>query len=865
MALSSDGKLLFAVNTPDNRLEVFKVTKHGLKPVASVTVGLEPVAVAVRNDHEVWVVNHLSDSVSIVDVSDEGNRTFVRRTVLVGDEPRDIVFAGEHRGRAFITTAHRGQNTRRDPQLTTPGVGRADVWVFDAANLGNTLEGEPLTVLTLFTDTPRALAVTPDGRSVYAAGFHTGNRTTMLLEDYVPDGFGPNGVLGPRTNFQGVNAPEVGLIVKYDGQHWVDIAGRQWDPFVKFNLPDKDVFMIDAMATPPQEVSSYQGVGTILYNMVVNPVSGNVYVSNTEANNVERFDGPGTFAGASLKGRLHLNRISVLSPGGNVAARHLNKHIDYTHCCDPVPNVESERSLSIPNEMAITRDGKTLYVAALGSAKVGVYKTAELENDTFVPSTANQIEIPSGGPSGLLLDERNERLYVFSRFENAISVISTKTRTEVSRAKLWSPEPEKFARGRRFLYDARTTSSHGDQACASCHVFGDFDSLAWDLGNPDEVVSHNPGPFRGPLSPTGVPLDGAGQPFNPDFHPMKGPLTTQSLRGMANNGPMHWRGDRTAGNDEPNVPPNSGVFNERGAFKQFQKAFTGLMRRDSPIPDADMEAFTDFMLEVMYPPNPIRNLDNSLTPDQEAGRVFFTTRRAANVGPCTGCHTLDPEQGFFGADGFSAFQRKPMMFKVAHLRNAYQKLGMFGFSPLARIVAGSGLSGFQGDQVRGYGFTREGGFDTVARSIGTVGFTTQFNAGGFTLDAAGDAERRQVEAFVHAFPSNLAPIVGQQVTLTAANAGLVAARVALLEERADAGDCDLVVKTQRGEHERGFLYSGGVYVTDHAGAEAFTSARLRELATKHHRFVTFTCAPPGSGVRMGIDHDEDGVLDGDED
>ena len=26
-------------------------------------------------------------------------------------------------------------------------------------------------------------------------------------------------------------------------------------------------------------------------------------------------------------------------------------------------------------------------------------------------------------------------------------------------------------------------------------------------------------------------------------------MTTQSLRGMANHGPMHWRGDRTGGTD----------------------------------------------------------------------------------------------------------------------------------------------------------------------------------------------------------------------------------------------------------------------------------------------------------------------------
>ena len=40
---------------------------------------------------------------------------------------------------ACITTAHRGQNVPYDPQRTTPGVGRADVWVFDAEHLGTVL------------------------------------------------------------------------------------------------------------------------------------------------------------------------------------------------------------------------------------------------------------------------------------------------------------------------------------------------------------------------------------------------------------------------------------------------------------------------------------------------------------------------------------------------------------------------------------------------------------------------------------------------------------------------------------------------------------------------------------------------------
>lgn len=87
LAISRDGVFLYAVNTPDNRLEIFRVIGDHLLNIASVTVGLEPVAVAVRNQDEVWVVNHLSDSVSVVDVS-QPFRARVVRTLLVGDEPR---------------------------------------------------------------------------------------------------------------------------------------------------------------------------------------------------------------------------------------------------------------------------------------------------------------------------------------------------------------------------------------------------------------------------------------------------------------------------------------------------------------------------------------------------------------------------------------------------------------------------------------------------------------------------------------------------------------------------------------------------------------------------------------------------------
>ena len=909
LSLSPDGKRLFAVNTPDNRLEIFNVSQQGLLHIGSVSVGLEPVAVAPRSNHEVWVVNHLSDSVSVVDVSSPAALR-VTRTLLVGDEPRDIVFGGLARDRAFITTAHRGQNIPIDPQLTTPGVGRADVWVFGANNLGSSLGGTPMTILTLFADTPRALAVSPDGSLVYAAAFHSGNRTTALTEGLIPDGGGPQGLPDPRVDAVGEPQPETGLVVQYDGAHWVDAVGRTWDNAVRFSLPDKDVFAIDATATPPVETGYFSGVGTVLFNMAVNPVNGDVYVANTEALNLTRFEG-NNFGGSSVRGHTAESRVTLLD-GQSVEPRHLNKHIDFSSCCAPVPNAESEKSLAQPMGMAVSSDGQTLYVAAFGSSKIGIFDTAEIEADTFVPSASDQIPVTGGGPSGLVLDEPRGRIYVLTRFDNSISIIDIVSRAEVSHVPMFNPEPSSVVEGRSFLYDAAFTSSHGDTSCSSCHIFGDFDSLAWDLGDPEAITIQNPGPFA--LGPSILlPDSPAGAPpteFDPDFPALKGPMTTQSLRGLANHGSMHWRGDRTGGNDVPDdssVQPDTGSFSEDIAFKKFNVAFVGLNGRHAELDAQDMQAFTDFILQITYPPNPIRHLDNSRTPEQEAGRAQFFGQVSGTFLNCDGCHVLDPggnaafdvdKPGFFGTDGRWSFEGEPQFFKIPHLRNMYQKVGMFGMAPVPSLLPGFGILGDEsnanmGDQVRGFGFLHDGSVDTLMRFHGALAFIARpelslgpndpGNPGGFPfvppcdpavppcdpasaqIFAQGIQMRRNMEQFMLAFDSNLAPIVGQQITLTPSNAAVAGPRIDLLIERANAGECDLVAKKKLGAMEIGHLYIGNdLFVTHRASSPPIADAQLRAGVTKKRDEVTYTCVPPGSGVRIGLDRDRDGYLDGDE-
>jgi hypothetical protein len=134
---------------------------------------------------------------------------------------------------------------------------------------------------------------------------------------------------------------------------------------------------------------------------------------------------------------------------------------------------------------------------------------------------------------------------------------------------------------------------------------------------------------------------------------------------------------------------------------------------------------------------------------------------------------------------------------------------------------------------------------------------------------AGELQKRQVEDFLFAFDSNLAPIVGQQATLTQDNGAAAGGRIDLLIDRARARECDLVVKSggvhgERGE--KGYLYdaASALFRGDRSSDAPLTDAALRQRAQQKDGELTYTCTPPGSGVRIGIDRDENGILDGDE-
>jgi YVTN family beta-propeller protein len=591
-------------------------------------------------------------------------------------------------------------------------------------------------------------------------------------------------------------APEVGLIVKWNGASWIDERGNtKWTQFVPYTLSDVDLTLIDATTTTARIQTEVTGIGTHIGNAVLDSAGSRLYVLNDDAHNEVRFE-------PNLSGRFISTRVSIVNFGAQapaITAFDLNPHINL----DISSGSDSERaqSLALPADIARSADG-TLYVTATGSAKVGI-----LDQTGTV-----QARISVGqGPTGLAIDDPRGRLYVLNRFDEALSIVDVKARAELGRVPIGSfnPEPQTVRDGRRFLYDS-SLSAHGDLACASCHLNGHRDGLAWDLGDP-----------KGQLQTQ------SGSGFS-TFHPMKGPMTTQSLRGISGTEPFHWRGDRAG-------------------LADFNPAFMSLLGGPRQLTTDEMAAFSNFIGTLAYPPNPNQNLDRTFPnpasgPSAERGRVLFTTGALdGGVLSCNQCHSAFPNFGP-GTNRLvipGALLRESQDFKVPQLRGAYQKLGM--------LSAG-------GQQRSGFGFIHDGSIDTLLDFLRVPVFTFR-----------NDDDRRDVEAFVLAFDSGIAPSVGLQLTLTGDSSQGAAGsdQINLLMGQADAGNCDLIVKgVYRGEH-RGFLYvGGGMFQPDRQNDSQVSWKTLMQSAGPGSE-LTFTGVPVGYGRRLGIDHNGDGKLDGD--
>lgn len=789
MDQTPDGRLLLAVNTAAATLMVFDLSSGTPVLKAQVPVGLEPVTVRVRSNTEAWVVNQLSDTISRVDLQ----HYRVVQQVDTADEPADVVFAGS-RGLAFVTASQAKTLQVFDPAATSA----------------------PLQTLRIQGEEPRSLAVSPDGKKVYAAIFKSGNGTTTVaggkqvlganrVKDVLalPDTpYGgvrvpPNdgAAFKPALNPANPKPPAVSMIVrKGEDGRWRDGNRTDWTAFVSgaraadsnrvpgWDLVDRDLAIID---TDNFGVQYRPGVLNINMALAVHPTSGDVTLVGTDATNEIRYE-------PNLNGTFIRVKLARFAGAGGLSSLDLNPHLDYRSAS--VPEALRQQSIGDPRAIEWQPDGRFAWVAGMGS-----------NNVVILDETGRRVgRVDVGqGPTGLRIDAQRARVYVLNRFSASIDTLDLHARTRIATTGYFDPTPAVVREGRPLLYDTHVGSGLGQASCASCHVDGRTDRLAWDLGDPSgPVVSRQS-------------VDG--RQWN--FHPMKGPLKTQTLVDIIGAVSLHHRGDK------------DNLHGFAAAFRQLQ----GTQADATAEQITRMERFLD---TIHFGPNPHRGIDNTLPttfPVTDAVGSVLQHGDANAALPefmrdCAQCHRGARGRGDTGGPN-QVHTEEPAAAEA--LGGYYTRMG---FHPESRDGSTSGFG------------TRQDATDAALILLNVN------NANMHALFMSWEGTKPGITGLARDSHAG----VGRQVSW-AANAGNDSVR--RLIAIADSGNVGLIAKGQVGGIERGYTYVGsGWFQGDIVGDQA-TLALLTNRMSGTDR-LSFMLVPRGSEQRLGIDADLDGVLDG---
>lgn len=747
-----DGQRLLALNTPGARLSVFDTSKGAsLEPalIAEIPVGLEPVSLCARTDDEIWVVNEVSDTVSIVSLSQE----MVVATLSCPDEPADVVFA---QGKAFVSCARNNL-----------------VRVFDSAARSE------LGTIPLKGHYPRALAVDESGTRIFVAFLHSGNGSTILPADAAPPPL-------PSANPMLPDPPQTAMIISAE------------DSRLAYSVLDHDIAEIST--ADHRILGYYSGVGTALFDLALHPSVEELWAANTEALNLIRFE-------PNLKSQFARHRITQVSlSSGRITPWDLNSGVDSTL----LPNPEARTTaLAQPAALAFSSDGHLAWIAAFASDRVAKLDGSEgrviARIDLRVPpkdGSSNDSRYMRG-PRGLALHEGLQRLYVLNKLANSITVIDTVTGQVVAEvpAGRVNPTPRLILEGRGFLFDARL-SGNGTASCATCHIDADRDGLAWDLGDPKGDMISVWGANLAIHDPT---------PQQRVMHPMKGPMITQTLRGLAAGQTFHWRGDRAT-------------------LSQFNSTYRDLLG-GSLLSDQEMEALQAYLGTLRHHPNPNRRLDNSLPLTVQGGNPL-RGEKLFNMhnNHCAVCH-VPPTGSDNNVDDLRNINGRQFM-KTAPLQTVYQRA-------LLDTRTGS-------VNVTGFGLGHDG--SAGLQHLPTVHF--------YELDELKSWDFADVTDFLLCFETGTAPAVGFNRTVTVANAqkASVTNDLAVIESQAQGGKiCDLVVCGRIQGQKRQFYYDGASqrYFCLSQDLAPFSQSELLALLGSEDA-LTFLGLLPGHATQLGF-------------
>ena len=597
---------VYVANTPGDTVDVIDAEKRTI--VNRINVGIDPVSVVPRPDGlEIWVANHVSDTVSVID-TDPGSPTFrnVVATVQAVDEDLLSTQFDEPVGIAFASN---------DKAYVALGPDN-EIAVVDVATREVTQR------LPIRAQDPRAMAV-HDGR-LYVAAFESGNQSQL-------SGCDPRGNTGSVVD---------GDTCTFDARTHVfdnnNVLSTNYDADIVKNprIPDRDLFVFDTRSDSLRQVVT--GIGTLLYGITIDS-NGRVFVAQTDARNTANgragTEGHGM---AEMANRAFLNQITRVECGTRCGEPEFFD-------LEPLPpeHPGPGMALATPFGIQISADDSTLAVTAAGSDKLFTVdaETGEVLGRVSVENT----------PRGLVLTSDNagapSRAWVLNAVANSVSVVdlSSPESPALERTiELHDPTHEVVKRGRMAFNDA-DASTTGTFSCESCHPDNHTDQLLWILQTPPCVGTEG--------CRDQVP-----------------PRLTMPVKGLRETQPYHWDGipgDPYGGinTNSINTPPDPDTncseddpesctrFLVDGSLATTMcDVSSGSCAHENDegkggLLDAEeRDALATYILSVPFPPAQARPFDNELT---EAGRdgIFefsFINDSGHGTGAqtCGDCHRM---------------------------------------------------------------------------------------------------------------------------------------------------------------------------------------------------------------------------------
>ncbi|WP_394794222.1 ankyrin repeat domain-containing protein [Armatimonas sp.] len=580
------GNRVFVANTPAGTLDVIDAKSRRI--VKRITVGVEPVSVAVRPDgKEVWVANHVSDSVSVVD-TDSKSPTYLQVLATIQDidpatkatrfdEPVGIAFASNEKAYVALSSAN---------QIAVIGV-----------------KARQLTKrLAITAQDPRALVV--KGDKLYVLPFESGNQTQL------------SGGVKPFDN----------KLVTFDAyahsifNNNVLSVGHVVDIVKHPKVPDRDLYIFDIKTDTLVETVST--LGTLLYGLTVDS-KGRVFIAQTDArNDANGRSGTKKHGMKELENRPFLNRITCVAPSTTPAFFDLEPALPN----QPTP----DQALATPFAVQVSDDDSILIASAAGSDKLFTV-------DAKTGAVLGRADV-GAVPQGIALEPgKLSRAWVLNAAANTVSVVEVANPanpTTLATIALYDPTHPAVKRG-RIAFTTAKASSNGTFSCASCHPDGHTDQLLWVLDTPivtggNQIMPRSTMPVRGlrdtaPFHWDGIPGD-----------PYGGNNSAHVFESVAPN-------SRT---DDPLSSPrqliDSGLASTMKLVGDNTKNDEGKLGR---LTKAERDDMAKFLLSIPYPPAPERAYTNTLSKTAQRGFALFhvegdndPSKPKPNV--CGDCHRM---------------------------------------------------------------------------------------------------------------------------------------------------------------------------------------------------------------------------------